>query len=310
MGNTFYFGWEVKLMEWIQSLIGSGFFVSLASIITMLGEQMICVAVLGFFYWGYNKELGKKIGINITVNIVWNPLIKNIFSRRRPYFDNEGIKILKPVDADADIYDIAAQGYSFPSGHSSNSATLYGTLARFAKGKWLKAVLVAITVLVGFSRVMLGAHYPTDVLCGWGLGLIIVFFVPFLEKKIKNKYVFYAVLLISGIPGFFYCTSNDFYTGYGLLLGAILGFIFEEKRVQFDETKNILRCILRTVGGAAFFLGLNEVFKLPFSSEFLDSGTFAAFFVRTVRYAIVAFLICGVYPMIFKYTAKLWRKNK
>ena len=310
MGNTFYFEWEVKLMEWLQGVIGTGFGVKLASLISMLGEQMVCVAVLGFFYWGYNKELGKYLGINIVTNVVWNPLIKNIFIRRRPYFDNPSIKILKPVDAKADIYDIAAQGYSFPSGHSSNSVAVFGSLAVKSGKKAVKAVLIAVPVLVGISRFVLGAHYPTDVFAGWALGILIIILVSFFQAKIKNEIVLYAILLASGIPGFFYCTSNDFYTGYGLMLGAVVAFLFEKKYVKFENTKNIFRCLLRTAGGAVLFLGLNTVLKIPFSKEFLESGVFAAYLVRTLRYAVVAFLICAIYPALFRYTSKIGKKEK
>jgi undecaprenyl-diphosphatase len=69
---------------------------------------------------------------------------------------------------------------SFPSGHSLLSATVYLTLgallARFVPQYRLKifyiAVALLLTGLVGFSRVFLGVHYPSDVLAGWTAGLV------------------------------------------------------------------------------------------------------------------------------------------
>jgi len=307
-GNTFYFEWEVRLMEWLQSIFNNSFGVAFFSFMSDFGEELICIAILGFFYWGLNKETGKYIGTNVLVNLIWNPLIKNIFVRRRPYFDNKSIKILKLIDKDAEMYDIDAQGFSFPSGHSSNSATVYGSLIRSVKHKWVRVFCVIITLLVGVSRFVLGAHYPTDVLCGWALGILIVFLIPWLRTKVKNDYLFYGILLLTGIPGFFYCTSNDYYTGIGTMIGAFAGFIFEAKVVKFDNTKNVIRIILRILGGAAIYLALNKLLKLPFSSEFLDAGTLAARLVRTIRYAIVLFVAVGVYPILFKFTAKIGKK--
>jgi len=94
MGNTFYFEWEVVLIEWIQSWLGSVGTV-IASILSEMGEQLVCVTVLGFLYWCWEKEYGKYVGLNVLVGITLSPMIKNIFVRRRPYFDHEGIKCLK-----------------------------------------------------------------------------------------------------------------------------------------------------------------------------------------------------------------------
>ena len=53
---------------------------------------------------------------------------------------------------------------------------------------------------------------------------------------------------------------------------------------------------------------MNTVLKLPFSSEFLEAGTFASHLVRTIRYGMIIFVVIGVYPIVFKYTAKIGKK--
>jgi len=308
MGNTFFFEWEVALMEFIQAHLGS-FGVAFASFCSTLGQEMVMIAVLGFFYWAYDKKCGKYIGLNIITGAVLFPMIKNIFLRRRPYFDHETIKCLKPVEADADIYDIAAQGYSFPSGHATNSMLAYGSVARYQKKKVITTIVTIVIILIGVSRFCVGVHYPTDVLCGWALGLIIMFVMPWIREKIGKDWILYLILLVVGLPGFFYCTSNDFYTSYGMMMGGFGGFLFEEKYVDFENTKSVLQSIIRVVVGAGLFFALNTALKLPFSSEFLESGTTAALLVRTFRYAIVIFLLIGVYPMLFKFFDKIGKKK-
>ena len=137
MGNTFYYAWEVALMEAIQAHLGD-LGAKIASIISAFGEELVLVAIMGFIYWCWDKKTGRVIGLNVIMGLVYNPLFKNIALRRRPYMDNPGIKCLKPVDSSASIYDIKAQGYSFPSGHSTNSAIAYGSLACFYKNKVTK----------------------------------------------------------------------------------------------------------------------------------------------------------------------------
>jgi undecaprenyl-diphosphatase len=71
-----------------------------------------------------------------------------------------------------------ASSASFPSGHAMLSAVVYltlgGMLAATEKTKRLKAfaigLAVTLTLIVGFTRIYLGVHYPTDVLAGWALG--------------------------------------------------------------------------------------------------------------------------------------------
>ena len=308
VGNTFFFQWEVSLMIWLQAHMGS-FGTTLASFLSEFGEELVCVAVLGFLYWCYDKRFGRFVGLNILVGAVLNPMIKNIFLRRRPYFDTPEIKCLKPIKKDADIYNIAAQEYSFPSGHSTNAVTVYGSAALYKrKNKTLTVIAVVLSLLIGVSRFCLGVHYPTDVICGWLLGLAIILFVPWLQKKLNNDRLFYGILLLLGLPGFFYCKSHDFFSGYGMLLGFVLAVDFEQKYVNFSNTRSALRSVLRVVGGIAVFFGLSAVTKMPFSTDFLNSGEMSALLIRMVRYTLVVFVTIGVYPMLFKYTNKWFEK--
>ena len=296
-------------MEWLHSHLGNGI-ISVLSYLSAFGEELVLIAVLGFIFCGYDKKLGKTVGLNVLMGLIWNPMIKNVFLRLRPYMAHDSIKILRPVDKSADVYDIAAQGFSFPSGHSTNSVTLYGSIAAEKKSKALSCAAILLPLLVGFSRVVVGAHYPTDVLVGWLLGILSIALVSLLRKKIKNEYALYGVLLVLALPGLFYCKSADYFTGLGLMIGFIGGAILEDKKVRFENTKSLPRAILRVLGGAAVYFALNTLLKLPFSNEFLNSGSYASLLVRGARYAVIAFVDFGIYPMLFRYTDRLWNRAK
>ncbi len=326
-GNTFYFDWEVAFQAALQSHLGVlGEWLSRA--FTFFGEETILILILATLYWSYDKEFGRFMGLNVIMGVILNPMLKNVVLRRRPYFDHESIRILKPVDSSADIYDIAAQGYSFPSGHSTNSVVAYGTLARFAythtpervkreagedgnlytKGlaRLLTVLAVLIPFLVGFSRVALGAHYVTDVLCGWAMGAVILLVLSVLQERIKNRLMLLTGLLVCTLPGIAYCRTEDYFTGLGLLIGFIAAELLEKRFVNFQPAKTVPEGLLRVVGGGILYGVLNWGMKLPFSTDFLDSGTLAAFLVRTGRYALLLFFLMGVYPMCFS----VFRKGK
>lgn len=90
-------------------------------------------------------------------------VLKTLFARARPDF--------LPHYAEA-------SSESFPSGHSGHAAAVYLTLAlmlanstrRFAVRVYTLVVMGVVVLAIGFSRVYLGVHYPTDVLAGWCVG--------------------------------------------------------------------------------------------------------------------------------------------
>lgn len=298
-GHTFFFSWEVTLMEWFQAHIGEAG-ISFISFFSLFGEELPLILIVGFIYWSYDKKLGRSIGLSALMGLTWNTMIKNLVLRRRPYFDHKSIKILRVVEPEADIYDISAQGYSFPSIHSTNSVTVFGSLAVNLRKHWMTVIAIVIPLLTGFSRIVVGAHYPTDVLAGWLLGLLSVTLVYTLQKRVRNTLTLYGILLITVVPGFFYCTSADYFTATGLLVGFMGATLLDDRCVHFEDTRKPLLMVARLLGGMVVYLVLNTLLKLPFSSEFLSNGSTAALMVRFARYAIVAFVDFGIYPMLFR----------
>ena len=307
-GNTFFFPWEVSLEEWLQNTLGSTG-TGIISFFSAFGEEIILILVLGVLYWWFDKKTGKRVGLSALAAMTWNAEVKNIFLRRRPYMDHEGIKILRVVEPSADPMDIAAQGYSFPSGHSANASSVYASLAFALKKKWMTALAVILPLLVGCSRVVVGAHYPTDVLVGWTLGLLAVGAVSLLSSRVKNELALYGILLLTAVPGFFFCRSEDYFTSVGLLIGFMAGTLLEERKVSFENTRNVLSGILRVVGGIAIYFLLNKLLKLPFSSDFLNGGSTGAHLIRTARYAVIAFIEFGIYPMAFAPLERRFKKK-
>ncbi len=241
MGNTFYLPFEPGLMENLQRLFGDGGSTMIARL-SFLGEETALVLILGLLYWCLNKKFGIYVGTNLLIGVVLNPLIKNVAIRRRPYFDHEGVKCLRPVEKGADLYDISAQGYSFPSGHSMNGAIAYGSVANYMRKRAVTIIAVVITVLIGISRVLAGVHYPTDVLGGWAVGAIVIFAIPAIYEKFgeeKRGLVNLVIFAVSCV-GIFYCRTADYYTGIGILGGFFLAIEFEKRYVNFEETRKPL----------------------------------------------------------------------
>lgn len=298
-GIAFSFSWEIALMEWLQENL-NGVAISILSFCSMFGEEILLILILGFLYWCYDKDLGRTTALTVLMGLTWGAMLKNIVLRRRPYFDHDEIRILRVVEPEADIYDISAQGYSFPSIHSANAMGLFGSLALYLKKKWLIVLAFALPLLTGISRVVVGAHHPTDVLAGWIVGGLCILLINILEKKITNRVLLFGCLLLTVLPGFFFCRSADYFSSVGLLIGLMGAALLDEYYVHFEITRKPFWMIMRLLGGFAVYFVLNTLLKLPFSEDFLESGTYSALMVRCARYMIIAFVDFGVYPLLFR----------
>ena len=301
--------WEVSLIEWIQKTLGS-LNSTVGSVLSFVGGEIGLLLVLLIVYFCWKKEVGKRLVLIIAAVNTWLPMIKAVVMRPRPYMAYpDRVQGVADVGDKASLNDIVAQGYSFPSTHSASAMAAFIPLANAVKKRWMWITAVVVTFLVGISRAVTGMHFPTDILAGWVLGLAGAGFCMLLEKKVKNEWIRHLILLVTVLPGLFFVRTEDYYTSLGLVIGLIFAIHFEAKFVNFKETRNIWAMILRVAGAFALYFVLNTALKMPFSAEFLANGTMGAFLVRTARYAVLIFVIIGIYPMVFPLFEKIGKRQ-
>ena len=300
--------WEVKLIEWIQKALGS-LNSTVGTVLSFIGGEIGLLLVLLIVLFCWKKESGKRLALIVAAVNTWLPMIKAAVTRPRPYMEYpDRVQGVADFGNSASMDDVAAQGYSFPSTHSASTTALFIPLAQEVKKKWMWIAAVVISFLVGVSRAVNGMHYPTDILAGWALGLAGAGVCLLLEKKVKNGWIRHLILLLSALPGLFFVRTEDYFTSLGLLIGLIAAIHFEERFVNFKDTRNIWAMILRVAGAFAIYYALNTLLKLPFGKAFLSGGTLGAFLVRTARYGLIIFAIVGVYPKAFPLFEKIGRK--
>lgn len=173
---------EADILLWIQDVVRNPVLTPIMKGITTLGNAGMIWIVLGIILLIIPKT--RKIGGGVLLAlfasfIINNGILKNLVNRTRPYEVIAGLEILigKQVDS------------SFPSGHTGSSfaaaTVLYLTLP---KKFGIPALIFA--ALMGFSRLYVGVHYPTDVLAGMVIGILIgwavVHFTGIREKNVKK----------------------------------------------------------------------------------------------------------------------------
>lgn len=301
--------WEVKCIEWIQGSLGD-LNSTVGSVLSFIAGEIGLLLALLILLFCWKKESGKRLALIIVSVNTWLPMLKAAVMRLRPYMEYpDRIRGIGDIGSSASMDSISAQGYSFPSTHSASAASLFIPLANEVKKKWLWITAVLLVLLVGVSRAVNGMHYPTDILAGWTLGLAGAGICVLLEKKVKNSWIRHLILLASVLPGLFFVRTEDYFTCLGLMTGLIAAIHFDEKFVNYSDTRNVWAMILRVAGAFALYFVLNTLLKLPFSKEFLAGETLEAFLVRTVRYAVIIFTIIGVYPMAFPLFEKIGKKD-
>lgn len=134
-------------------------------------------------YFMFRKKYRNAVDIAI-IAITSNALmfvLKALFHRQRP-----NLPIIKGIYT-----------YSFPSGHALSSFILFSILIFIIRnGKWEKKykltatiLLLLFSIIIGISRIILRAHFPTDVIASFCLGIVWVIVALWLLKKINRQYM-------------------------------------------------------------------------------------------------------------------------
>ena len=134
--------------------------------ITRLANTIPVIIILIILFALLNREDRDILGSSFFITVVVNQVLKFIIRRIRP----DHIRLVEQ------------NGYSFPSGHAMVSLCIFGVCIYFisykVKNEYLKLLYITLLslliLLIGVSRIYVGVHYPSDVLAGYLLTMVVL----------------------------------------------------------------------------------------------------------------------------------------
>ncbi|MEG2234495.1 MAG: phosphatase PAP2 family protein [Oscillospiraceae bacterium] len=286
---------------WALSEYRTPFLNGLFKFCTLFGEETIAIALICVLFWCVDKNLAYIIGFSYFLSGLLVQGLKITCKIDRPWILDSNFK---PVEGSM----TTATGYSFPSGHTQSSSSLFSTLGFRAKKAWLKTVCFAMIFFVGFSRMYLGVHTPKDVLVSFGLSVVISAVVcAFYDRIIKLRYAdiglssFFLLcacgLMIYSISMYSAGTIelqyvSDCFKAAGAGIGFAVGFFIEHRFIRFDPRGAGIGVQL-----LKFVLGIGTTLALKSGLKLILGVSLAA---DSIRYAIVVLWIIAVFPLFIK----------
>lgn len=165
-----------NILLWIQEYVRHDFMNGFWTFITHLGDAGWFWIVLSLVLCIFPRT--RRIGVMSLFSLalcalVTNVCLKNLIARPRPYTQIPGLEIL--IDPQKD--------WSFPSGHTTASFAAACSYMRGSPKKIYGVPAIVLALLIAFSRLYVGVHYPSDVLGGLIIGVTGSWIVYYLYRR-------------------------------------------------------------------------------------------------------------------------------
>ena len=282
--------------------------------ITSLGEETAFLVIGLVVFWCVSKRRGYYLmGVGFLGTIA-SQAMKIACRIPRPWVKDPNFTILEEARE-------AAAGYSFPSGHTQTAVGTFGAVARSSHRSIVKWACIVLAILVGISRMYIGVHTPQDVLVGAGISVLFIFALHplMLGKKDRTFFVLIGLTLVSLVYLIVMeCVSfpadidshnlesamKNAYTLIGATAGLAVVYPLEKKYIRFTESAVWWAQVLKVILGLGIVLAVKEGLRSPL--EALFAGHLAA---RAVRYFLIVMVAGALWPMTFRFFAKLGKER-
>ena len=286
---------------------------TLMLILTEFGNEMLFIVFGMLMFWCVDKKQGYFILLTGFFGVYINQFLKITCRIPRPW-------VLDPNFTIVEAAREAATGYSFPSGHTQTAVGCFVGLAVCRREKWVRATCLSLAAIIPFTRMYLGVHTPADVLVSIAVALLLVVILWKLFEHLSDSprlmVPLMSLLALMGVAYLLYVSlmnhenidpqnyASALENGYkflGCAVGMWIIYFLDRSVIRFEtKTASIWGQVLKLALGFVLLIGILEGSKPLWRLIFDD-----ALVAHTLRYLVTVLFAGAVWPLTFKWFAKL-----
>lgn len=257
---------EIEILRFFTS-IQNPLSDKIAWVLTFLGNETFYFIILPFIFLCISKTTGFRLLYVFLFSFYINSMLKTVIARTRPVGLN--IEGINPLYVESAEVVTTFPHDSFPSGHAQGSSTLWGFIAYTVRRPVVWILVSILVFFISIARLYTGVHWPTDVIGGVILAVLIITIYHFVEKFIVSLSPFvqlclaiiFPILLILIFP------TIDSYKYAGFLFGAGIAYMIEKTYVQMKIPSSWGRRLVAYLIGFAGIFALQSGLKIVFPDE-------------------------------------------
>jgi membrane-associated phospholipid phosphatase len=279
--------WGLEVIRTVQTVKGP-FLTAVMQVLTQAGSEYFYLLFLPVVFWCVDVRFGIRFGLVFLFSAFTNSWLKVVFSVPRPFVLDPSVGLAHETS------------FALPSGHAQGSATFWGLLAVRFRAPWGLILAIVLPLIIGFTRIYLGVHYPTDLflgwLLGWGIALAWYIFGDRISRMVAKANIRLRIIAAAVVA----LGMNALYpvdpTLAGAFLGTAIGANFMFGRVAFDAASGNLKTKAARMG-----LGLAGLALVYFGGKLVSPGDGSTLYplVKFVRYGLVGAWISLGAPWFF-----------
>lgn len=328
-------GSKTLLEDGMQTLIDGGIAIVIAlqsigdwwivpmRFFSQLGTEEFFFLVLPLLYWSVDPVLGLRVGLILTTSNIFNYVAKLLFAGPRPYWVSSHVRALWIETT-----------FGTPSGHAQHAVAVWGVIAASLRKVWVWIVCLAVILLIGLSRVYLGAHFPHDVVTGWLIGAAVLWVfmrvwdpaaawlsgktfkqqtvIAFIASmtfvviglaatavrgnyQLPDSWIQNALLAGTEMPD--PVDPNGIFTSAGSLFGLAFGLAWINSMGGYQVSGPLWKRELRYVIGLIGVL----ILWMGLGAVFPRGDGVIVYTLRFIRYALVGWWVTGGAPWVFQH---------